>query len=176
MKLYWASGYSIIPTILQFGKMRTLIFQLILAFSLPSFAQDFIYTDIGKLPTNVNSTAEEIMPMLTPDGQTLYFSRTFSELNLGGINSGQDVWSSQKNDESWAAVTNVRSLNNGENNAVIGINDDDDILYLINNYTAFPRRKQGVVSMRKVGKRWRRLSELPLSVEIKTDHYGFYIS
>ena len=161
---------------LQFGKMRILVFLLIPICSLRSIAQDFSYNEVSKISENVNSEAEEIMPLLSPDGRTLYFVRAFSALNKGGINAGQDIWTSQKDEEGWASVCNVRSLNNGENNAVIGMDHSGKVVYLINNYTALPRRKQAVASMRKTGKRWKMLSELPLLIDINTDHYGFYVS
>ncbi|MEL7148104.1 MAG: hypothetical protein AAFO69_17140, partial [Bacteroidota bacterium] len=143
----------------------------------PIFAQHYEFTKARKLGDVVNSTAEEINPRVSEDGETLYFTRAFSKKNRGGLYSGQDIWYSQKEGGQWEDSKNLKALNNADNNAVIGMNESASKLYLINNYTAHPRRIQGVVYTSKSDKnKWSDVEELPVQVEVQNDHYGFFLS
>ena len=143
----------------------------------PIFAQRYEFTKARKLGEEVNTSAEEINPRVSEDGQTLYFTRAFSKKNQGGQYSGQDIWYSTKEGGEWAKGQNLKALNNADNNAVIGLNEAASKLYLINNYTAHPRRVQGVVYSSKTDKnKWSKVEELPVKVEVQNDHYGFFLS
>lgn len=50
---------------------------------------------IEALDKNVNSEYDELNPLLSPDGKTLYFSRRNHPENLGGANDKEDIWYSQ---------------------------------------------------------------------------------
>lgn len=163
---------------LQFGNMkRNYIVVIALIFSLNIQAQDFEYSIAKRLGDNINSNAEEINPRITEDGEMLYFTRAFSKKNKGGEYAGQDIWYSIKEGNEWSDAKNLKALNNGDNNAVVGLNRAADKLYLINNYTAHPRRTLGlVVSERNDKLEWGQVKELPVKVEVQSDHYGFYLS
>ena len=140
-------------------------------------AQKFEFTKAKKLGDVINSESEEINPRISEDGNTLYFTRTFSKKNLGGKYSGQDIWYSERNGSEWASAKNLKALNNADNNAVVGLNEAANKLYLINNYTAHPRRVQGLVTSEKNSKdKWSDVRELPVEVEVLNDHYGFYLT
>ena len=47
-------------------------------------AQVFEFEDPEPLPFNVNSDAQEVLPLLSHDGKTLYFSRSLYDLNSPG--------------------------------------------------------------------------------------------
>src|SRR6187431_745105 len=91
----------------------------------PGFAigQTLIFNDATKLSAAVNSDYEESMPLLSPDGTTLYFTRFLSPHNKGGEYSGTDIWMSRfdvtKLD--WSKADNSKIENNSGNNAVVGI-------------------------------------------------------
>jgi len=158
--------------------MRQLIIILLgLLISVQLTAQEFEFTEALKLNDDVNSLSEEINPRITEDGNTLYFTRTFSKKNVGGKYAGQDIWYSQRNGSAWGDAHNLKALNNADNNAVVGLNEEADKLYLINNYSAHPRRVQGLVVTGKTEKnKWSDVSELPVKVEVRNDHYGFYLT
>ncbi len=138
-------------------------------------AQEEMFTRAVKLGDQINSEAEEINPRITEDGKTLYFTRVFSQQNKGGKLGGQDIWYSEKETD-WTKPRNLKPLNNGDNNAVIGVNHTSDKLYLINNYTAHARRSLGVVAVEKKADKWGDFQELPVHVQVANDHYGFYIT
>lgn len=140
-------------------------------------AQEWEFKKAEKLNNEINSEAEEINPRVTEDGSTLYFTRTFSSKNLGGKYAGQDIWYSKSEGSEWSKPKNLKALNNGDNNAVVGVDDTGSKLYLINNYTAHPVRELGlVVSEKKTDKKWTDIEALPVKVTVLNDHYGFYLT
>lgn len=135
------------------------------------------YEAAEKITGPVNSAWEEVTPMLSPDGSRLYFTRAFHPQNVGGAEAGQDIWYAQKLDDgSWAApANNLPGLNNGDNNALTGFSERGDTVFLINNYSPYPRRKIGVsFSTLKAGK-WSAPQEYGVEVETKNDFYGIYV-
>lgn len=92
------------------------------------------FDDVEKVSNEINSNAEDIMPLLTSDGKTMYFVRARHESNTGGVDKGHDIWMSKMGDDGeWSTATNAfPTLNNESNNAVIGITANE--LYLLNAY------------------------------------------
>jgi outer membrane protein OmpA-like peptidoglycan-associated protein len=83
----------------------------------------------------VNSSGQDVAPVIAPDGKTLFFTRSNFAGNVGDP-SMQDVWFSTLNDKGqWAAAVNIGSpINNAGPNAVTSISADGRTLYLINAY------------------------------------------
>lgn len=142
---------------------------------------DWVFEKANKLSPAVNSDAEDIMPVLTEDGNTMYFVRGMHAANAGGTEGGHDIWMSKKAaDGSWGTpVNNLPTLNNEENNAVIGINSSSDNLFLINAY-----KKQNVgddvrgisLAEDKSGS-WGKPSFVKLpSFQTNTPEQGYYVS
>ena len=50
---------------------------------------------IEALDKNINSEYDELNPLLSPDGKTLYFSRRNHPENVGGVNDKEDIWYSE---------------------------------------------------------------------------------
>ncbi len=50
---------------------------------------------IESLDKNVNSEYDELHPLLSPDGKTLYFSRRNHPGNIGGVKDQEDIWYSE---------------------------------------------------------------------------------
>ncbi len=62
---------------------------------------------VEKLDDNVNSSASEYNPMLSPDGKVLYFSRANHPENIGGVNDKEDIWYSELGaDGKWSVAKN----------------------------------------------------------------------
>ncbi|NML67745.1 OmpA family protein [Hymenobacter sp. RP-2-7] len=71
----------------------------------------------------LSSTGNELQPVPTPDGNTLYFNRTRFAGNAEGAAETGDIWVSRSADHgrTWPAPTHLEApagLNNGQNNAV----------------------------------------------------------
>ena len=113
----------------QVYTVKLLVVALWLAASTPLLAQHYDFIDPVRLGNTVNTPDEESKPILSPKGDQLFFVRTLSETNTGGIEGGQDIWVSQRVGNSWSSAVNVISqLNNPENNSVIGTNGSGDRL------------------------------------------------
>ncbi|GAB2556509.1 hypothetical protein GCM10027190_03150 [Spirosoma areae] len=93
--------------------------------------------NLGK---TVNSTGQEVAPVISPDGRTLYFTRNFNKANVGAPDR-QDVWFStlesaaSGNPPGWSEAANIGSpINNAGDNAISGMAPDGRTAYLINVY------------------------------------------
>ncbi|UII25498.1 hypothetical protein LVD15_19635 [Fulvivirga maritima] len=137
-------------------------------------AQAVQFAEPEKLGGNVNSEAEEMSPMLSPDGKTLYFSRAFDETNVGGKYGGIDIWLTHKTEGGeWTdATNNLGNLNNKDNNAVIGIKGGGIVLYLLNSYN----RKSGISFTKLVNNEWIKPEFIEIPGLSKDGFVGFYVS
>jgi outer membrane protein OmpA-like peptidoglycan-associated protein len=129
-------------------KKGFLIIILVLV-SLSSFAQINLFT-------NVNSPADEMNPVLTNGGNTLYFVRVFDEQNTGGMRDPGDIWISSMTDSAvWSSPSKINPpINSPQFNGVIGFNSQGDKMYLYEHYMpgGKPARTQGLsTSVRRNG-------------------------
>ena len=92
--------------------------------------------NLGK---TVNSPGQEVAPVISPDGRTLYFTRNFNKANIGSPDR-QDVWfstltSTGGGPATWTEAVNIGSpINNTGDNAISGMATDGRTAYLINVY------------------------------------------
>ena len=90
------------------------------------------------LGVSVNSELEELVPVISPDGKTLYFVRQGHPSNIGynKKHEDQDIWFSTKRDSgSWTTAVNIGTpLNNGNNNAIYSVTPDGNSLLLLGKY------------------------------------------
>jgi hypothetical protein len=130
-----------------------------------------------KLPNSVNSDVEESMPLLSPDGKTLYFSRILDPENIGGVYSGSDVWTSRKDvvTRRWGKAGNEQlNINTKGNNTVVGMNKDGSTLYVMN--TSPGKAPKGIYFIRKFGQAWSK-PELIRIPDLSTDGFlGMFVS
>ena len=91
---------------------------------------------LHKMDSSINNTFEEIQPVLTRDGQNIFFVRSLTPKNKGGKESGQDIWTAKKTgDTTWSTPQNVGlPINNKENNGIIGISADAKTMLISNVY------------------------------------------
>lgn len=88
---------------------------------------------IVSLGKKVNSPYHETAPLITPDGERLYFSVANHPDNTFGTNNSQDIWYSElKEDSSWSAPQHmVEPLNVHRFNQVLTILDEGNTLFLL---------------------------------------------
>ncbi|MFM1820687.1 MAG: hypothetical protein RLZZ402_1046 [Bacteroidota bacterium] len=94
----------------------------------------------------INSKFNEICPVVSPDGQKLYFTRWKHPDNYGS-NKNQDIWVStwSASDKLWNKATLFSPpINNDENNAVCGITPNGKTLLLNNVYGKDGTMEKGV--------------------------------
>jgi Tol biopolymer transport system component len=128
-----------------------------------------------KLPAAVNSAAEEGIPLLSPDGKKLFFSRALFDDNEGGVYAGQDIWISEYSSGNWKKASNDFGINNKNNNAVVGISADGKTFYFVN---ASPFQKMdGIYRTRTLDRSRSDKPELiPIPGIDNQDFIGFYVS
>lgn len=137
------------------------------------------FEDPVRLSEEVNSEAEESMPLLTSDGKTMYIVRTLHASNTGG-NEDQDIWISQNGDgpDVWKKATNPKSpLNSDQTNGVVGVSKDGNTLYLLNGYGVKAENLRGIAKSTKKGSSWSKPERVNVpNLSFEGTFYGFYIT
>jgi len=94
------------------------------------------------LGDGINTTFEEMTPVVTPNGKEIYFSRRFDPDNRGGARDLQDVYHSRFQNNRWSPAKNLGApINNEGPNAVFSVSPDGNKLLLMNTYGADGRQK-----------------------------------
>lgn len=159
-------------------KYYLILFLMLIGIPLVNKAQRIVMKEYPKALTEmVNTPAEELLPILSPDGDRLYFVRSFYEENIGGRNAGQDIWFSEKDELGrWKGAVNLKRLNSELNNAVIGTNGNNS-LYLLNSYASrATTRTHGIALTYMVDDKWTTPVDFPFEVEVPGDLRSYYIS
>ncbi len=117
--------------------------------------------------SNINTSATEIAPIISPDGKTLYFARGNHKNNSGGYNDEADIWYSRKKpDGSWGPAKNIGyPLNNSGVNVVVNAMPDGNTLFLEGLYNSDGTFKSdnGISITHRTAKGW----SVPKQVKIK---------
>lgn len=84
----------------------------------------------------INTQYTDYVPIISPDGKTLYFSRNSDPNNVGGPYSAQDIWYSNWENGQWTDAKNIGDpLNTPGSNAVLSVTPDGNTLLLNNRYS-----------------------------------------
>lgn len=132
-----------------------------------------------RLNSNVNSEAEESFPILSPDGETLYFTRTYHPGNTGGKFGGQGIWLSRKKEGSYTQADKIRELNDRSNNVVTGIAKDGERLYVLNRRGDKNTLMPGVSRSERnaVTKKWEDAESVSIpGLVVEGNFYSAYVS
>ncbi len=129
-----------------------------------------------RLSTTVNSQYSERLPIISPDGNTLFFARKDHPQNVGD-NDYDDIWVATKSRTGdWGYATNVGSpLNDKQHNFSVAFNPTGDMLYLANDYRS--NKKDGLSYSRKKGRTW----SMPVTMIIEdlyneSDFVSYHVS
>ncbi|MFW5700291.1 MAG: hypothetical protein ACOCWM_01265 [Cyclobacteriaceae bacterium] len=152
-----------------------LIIILLQFWQIISIAQDNNQEKYGLLPSTVNSEAEELMPLMHPHGNELYFSRVFHPENYGGEYGGSDIWVSQinANGDYEEAIKLPKPINNKENNFVIGFSADGKRMYLNNSYKS--SSKYAIAIAYNLGDHWSDPSPIEIELPPHEGPIGMYM-
>jgi outer membrane protein OmpA-like peptidoglycan-associated protein len=110
------------------------------------------------LPANmgpgINTKYNEINPVISPDGKTLYFVRANHPQNNYGSISSQDIWTAALNEDGTFGepVRIPFPLNAGRFNAIYGISADGSTIYINGSYSKKMKwKKRGISTVSKLG-------------------------
>lgn len=152
---------------------RLILYCFIFSAAWGAGAQELQFSQPVKLGQEVNSDDEELAPMLSPDGQTLYFTRAFHSKNTGGKYAGTDIWISRKDaNGNWTPAVNAgKPWNNKRSNAVIGISADGSTVYLSNAYN----NRSGISFSKLVAGKWTKPEFIPVPGINRDDFVSVYV-
>jgi hypothetical protein len=140
-----------------------------------SYAQLFDFSDLTKLSSTVNSGAEEGMPILSADGNRLFFTRAMYEGNEGGEFSGQDIWVSDWKGGGWGKATNqFKYINNKNNNVVVGLSNDGRTMYFLDGSRS--QKVGGIHFSVFQNNKWSRPDFVPIPGIDNLDFIGMFVS
>jgi outer membrane protein OmpA-like peptidoglycan-associated protein/uncharacterized protein YbjQ (UPF0145 family) len=139
---------------------------------LPEFA------DLKKID-QLSSKNEESMPFPYLNGKKMYFVRTVIAGSMRQRVTGQDIWSSEFNETSWSAPSNLfEEANDNGNNAVIGVSNDGNTLYLFNSIQTRRKLAKGIaVTKRDAEGKWSDLEKVDVpGFKIGQGLYSLYMT
>lgn len=139
-------------------------------------AQLLEFYDAKRLPSAVNSTGEESLPLLAPESHELFFTRALYAGNVGGKFSGLDAWWTVPAGDGWKSSTNdlPGNINNEGHNAIIGISRDGNTRYFINAGTN--EKMNGIYVSRRINKYWSRPEFIAVPGIDNQRFLGVYVS
>jgi hypothetical protein len=140
-------------------------------------SQDVTFVATKKLTPFINSSCEEIFPLLSPDQKALYFVRSSCDENTGGKFAGSDIWVSYYNvaAKQWGKPSNIKNVfNDKSNNALIGIGSNGDVIYQLN--TSSNEDTPGIYFSKRVGNFWKEPELIPLPFLNTEGFIGLYVS
>lgn len=101
-----------------------------------------------RLPATVNSPTDELLPQITPDGKSLYFTRENHSGNFGFKNgkASQDIWLSEiDEDKNFTIARRLnKPINNEYNNSLCAITPDGQKALLMNVYNKDGSMNKGI--------------------------------
>ncbi|MDP1799892.1 MAG: OmpA family protein [Bacteroidota bacterium] len=121
-----------------------------------------------KLTGGVNSQYPEMGPLVSPDGNTLYFSRYRDPGNVGGKDDEEDIWYAEWDAKAntWGGAKNIGApLNNKFPNFINSISPDGNTILLGNAYSVDGSMRQGVSISHRTATGW----SFPQTIQIEDD-------
>lgn len=125
--------------------------------------------DPVNLGANINSPTDELAPLISPDGQLLYYTRQNHPDNLGD-KGNQDVWCAKLGEDGqFLPAENIGApINNERNNSICSVTPDGQTLLVLNVYKKDGGSSKGLSFSHKEGAdRW----SFPEALEIE-DYYN----
>jgi hypothetical protein len=135
------------------------------------YAQPLTVTRIERLDA-INSSAEELMPLLSNNGDTLFFTRVAFDWNIGGQTAGADIWAAPFGNTLGKATNNLPPWNNRENNALIGMHHSGNTVYMLDGYG----RHDGVAFSNRFSKGWTKPEVIAIPGISASGFKGFYMA
>jgi outer membrane protein OmpA-like peptidoglycan-associated protein len=132
--------------------MRLSTALVLLFFATASQGQQLIHESFNR----VNSVNDELNPVVSPDGNTIYFTIANHPENVGAKKDAGDIWFTEWQGTQWSAPKPVPHLNDRAYNAITGFSSDGQSVFLVGHYdaTGNTARTQGISISKFESGRW----------------------
>jgi outer membrane protein OmpA-like peptidoglycan-associated protein len=143
-----------------------------------NITKDIPFNEVQRLPQTVNSPYSEILPVISPDGKTLFFDRKDHPQNMPSISAGKqndDVWFSRHiSDTVWSQAERLSEpVNNNQHNYVCSVTPDGNVILLANAYLSSGKMEQGAsISYKTIDGSWSYPEPLKIKDFYNTDKYA----
>ncbi len=143
-----------------------------------NITKDIPFNETQRLPQTVNSPYSEILPVISPDGKTLFFDRKDHPKNMPSISAGKendDVWFSRHiSDTVWSEAERLdEPVNNNQHNYVCSVTPDGNVILLANAYLPSGKMEQGAsISYKTIDGSWSFPEPLKIKDFYNTDRYA----
>ncbi|NIJ55574.1 OmpA family protein [Dyadobacter arcticus] len=128
-----------------------ILFLIILVWSI-SFCASAQLENLGK---TVNTEYNEISPIISPDGKTVYFSRISHPQNTHGPKGSQDIWFSELKNDKWTQARRLPPpLNKEDYNSLYSITPDGNTLLVKGSYKNGVYETRGFSTSKKTARGW----------------------
>jgi outer membrane protein OmpA-like peptidoglycan-associated protein len=116
------------------------------------------------LGDRVNSNQDDLGPIISIDGKTLYFARQNVSGNVGGEDDGEDIWYSAFEKGMWGFARNMgKPINSPAPDNLVAVGSDNNtMLFKLPDGLAFRYRAQNG---------WTDLEKMNLSLDNESDHF-----
>ncbi len=139
------------------------LFALFLLVNLVGFSQELNNPEPLEI---INSLSDEVAPILSDGGNTLYFVRVDHEENYYGGENSQDIWVSKKTEDgSWSQPIRISAeFNNARSKSFVWASEDGTRFFLTGTYTKSGKWKgRGLSEVMSLGEdRWTMPEEVKL--------------
>jgi OOP family OmpA-OmpF porin len=133
--------------------MRFIVLSVLILSASHAFAQEVVKS--VQLPY-LNSSYDELNPILSVDGKSLYITIANRPENIGGKRDAGDIWISTKNDQGeWSTPVHAGNvINNVGFNSVVGFSADGSRMYLMGHYADGEVKTQGISVAKRIANGW----------------------
>lgn len=119
----------------------------------------------------INSPYHEVNPIISPDGQTLFFTRKNHPSNTMAETINDDIWFAAKHHDSWSQAIQMKPpLNNKGHNFVSAITPDGNTMLLGNKYLKSGYVTEGISISQKTDNGW----SFPEPLKVQ-NYYNYHV-
>lgn len=150
------------------------LLKAVFIFSIVHFSCAQSYEFSEPVPVVISSEAEESIPLLSPDGKHLFFSRSLYPGNKGGQLDGSDVWIAKRSGNQWRTTGNSEfPWNDASTNVVVGVNPQGSV-YLFNGVNS--KKTPGIYYSKYAHGAWLKPQLIPMEGIVQNSYIGIYVA
>lgn len=115
----------------------------------------FSQPKVENLGNSVNSEYNEINPVISPDGKTLFFARVSHPQNAHGLEGSQDIWFSELTNNQWGLARRMTApINREEYNCAYSVTPDGNTLLIMGAYEKGAYQTRGFSFSKRTANGW----------------------